>query len=574
MLFPFLLFGQNQQFIDSLKKELQLVHNIEKKTELNFLIGRNYLHYNIDSSQKYALNALLLLNKAKSQKISGKVYSLLGDIAVNRDSLDVAKQHYNFALTEYEMQNDTEKMVVICTVLGNIAFEQDNYSEAFNYYQKGVSLAKQGNYQKRLHRLYLNIGSILTQLDKNLEGQEYFSKSLNYFLDNGDSIETAIAYNNLGNTYIYLGDFVTASDYLNKAVEINLKKKAFINLSAIYIDLSEISLLSGDEQKAKDYLLEAIDLIEKNSSEQFEGPKSLYLSSSFIKLGRIYSNQQNNDSALYFLKTGLQIANQNNQLKELTDATRFLAKTWQNKHNNDSALFYHIQFKTYSDSLFKQMNSRKLAYQEAQFNFEQQLEKQELEREREIAKHNRNILILIVTIIILSLIIVVLGLFHQLSRIKIKKADIEQQNLKREIELKNKELTTYLIYQVKNNEFTLNITEKLKTLLWKGTAENKTLVNELIREIETDSSADNWDEFIVRFQQVHTGFYNNLGKKHPELTSNELRLCAFLKLNMNTKDIAAITYQSQKSITVARWRLRQKLGLKKEERLSAFLAKF
>jgi hypothetical protein len=130
------------------------------------------------------------------------------------------------------------------------------------------------------------------------------------------------------------------------------------------------------------------------------------------------------------------------------------------------------------------------------------------------------------------------------------------------------------MYQVKNNEFILNISKKLKSLLWKGPAENKSLVNEIIKEIETDSSADNWEEFIIRFQQVHIDFYKNLGKKFPELTSNELRICAFLKLNMNTKDIAAITYQSQKSITVARWRLRQKLGLKKEERLSAFLAKF
>ena len=83
-----------------------------------------------------------------------------------------------------------------------------------------------------------------------------------------------------------------------------------------------------------------------------------------------------------------------------------------------------------------------------------------------------------------------------------------------------------------------------------------------------------WEEFEVRFQEVYTGFYKNLRERYPDLTNNEVRLCAFFKLNMTTKEIAAITYQSLNSIKVARYRLRKKLDISKEENMTAFLSQF
>jgi DNA-binding CsgD family transcriptional regulator len=100
------------------------------------------------------------------------------------------------------------------------------------------------------------------------------------------------------------------------------------------------------------------------------------------------------------------------------------------------------------------------------------------------------------------------------------------------------------------------------------------MVNEVIREIEMDSSQETWKEFELRFQNVHTSFYKKLSHDYPDLTANELRICAFLKLNMSTKDIAAITYQTTNSIKVARWRLRQKFGLEKDSNLVSFLARY
>jgi DNA-binding CsgD family transcriptional regulator len=85
------------------------------------------------------------------------------------------------------------------------------------------------------------------------------------------------------------------------------------------------------------------------------------------------------------------------------------------------------------------------------------------------------------------------------------------------------------------------------------------------------SNLDNtvWAEFEMRFQQVHQDFYRKLHETYPDLTPNEIKICAFLKLNMTTKDISAITFQSVKSIQIARTRLRKRMGIERDENLVA-----
>ena len=94
----------------------------------------------------------------------------------------------------------------------------------------------------------------------------------------------------------------------------------------------------------------------------------------------------------------------------------------------------------------------------------------------------------------------------------------------------------------------------------------------MIRDLLLNSSSDVWEEFEVRFQDVHSDFYDNLNKKFPNLTPNEKKICSFLRLNMSTKEISAITYQSVRSIDMARFRLRKKLELDTDENLVSFLS--
>ena len=80
-----------------------------------------------------------------------------------------------------------------------------------------------------------------------------------------------------------------------------------------------------------------------------------------------------------------------------------------------------------------------------------------------------------------------------------------------------------------------------------------------------------WATFEERFKNAFDEFYSLLLKKYPNLTLNERKLCALLRLELSSKDIAILTFQNPQSIDVARYRLRKKLGLSTEENLMDFL---
>jgi DNA-binding NarL/FixJ family response regulator len=80
--------------------------------------------------------------------------------------------------------------------------------------------------------------------------------------------------------------------------------------------------------------------------------------------------------------------------------------------------------------------------------------------------------------------------------------------------------------------------------------------------------------FNIAFYSVHEYFNRNLTSKYSNLTNNDLKLCAFLRLGMSTKDIASILYQTNDSVKVSRSRLRKKLGLEQSQNLQVFLSSF
>ncbi len=131
------------------------------------------------------------------------------------------------------------------------------------------------------------------------------------------------------------------------------------------------------------------------------------------------------------------------------------------------------------------------------------------------------------------------------------------------------------MYMARTSEFITRISEKLLKSKMYFTKDNQEVIHKIITELQSYIDQDTWAEFELRFQQVHNDFYTALNELHPDLTTNEKKLCAFLKLNMSTKDISSITYQSVKSISAARSRLRKKLNIESEDiNLVNFLSQF
>ena len=328
----------------------------------------------------------------------------------------------------------------------------------------------------------------------------------------------------------------------------------------------------GNYSRALNVLDSSVYYLDLGESSYF--PKITLQASIFAERGKNSVALGKDDLAMGYFREALNLGRQSRQLEVITTSAKGISEIWVNRVRYDSAYHYHLIFKAYSDTMNNEQNLRELEYQNAQFRYKQELEDEKLQREKQEARERRNILLLSIIIVGLILVLVILMLLLKLGRNKVKRIELEQVNLKKELEVRNKELNIYVIYQLKKNEFILDISKKLSQLVLNLKTENKKVVQDVIRQLDSDVSDEIWKEFEVRFQMVHTGFYKSLTKDFPDLTTNELRFCAFLRLNMNTKDIAAITYQSTNSIDVARSRLRQKFGLGKDANLSSFLAQY
>ena len=144
----------------------------------------------------------------------------------------------------------------------------------------------------------------------------------------------------------------------------------------------------------------------------------------------------------------------------------------------------------------------------------------------------------------------------------------KNKNLQQDIDNKNRELGMATMNLVKRNELLNNIKNELSK------SKSITEVKKVIRLINTNlNNTSDWELFEEAFNNVDKDFMKRLKSKHPAITPNDLRLCAYLRLNLSSKEIAPLLNISHKSVEVKRYRLRKKIGLEHEESLSNYIIK-
>ncbi len=142
---------------------------------------------------------------------------------------------------------------------------------------------------------------------------------------------------------------------------------------------------------------------------------------------------------------------------------------------------------------------------------------------------------------------------------------LQNEQLEREMASKNKELAVSTMSLIKKNEFLNSIKDQLKE-------SESSKVKSVIKTIDKDiSEEDNWNYFKEAFNNADKDFFKKIKSFHPELTSNDLKLCAYLRLNLTSKEIAPLLNISVKSVEIKRYRLRKKMELPRETNLVEYI---
>lgn len=139
--------------------------------------------------------------------------------------------------------------------------------------------------------------------------------------------------------------------------------------------------------------------------------------------------------------------------------------------------------------------------------------------------------------------------------------------LREDIENKNRELGISTMNLIKKNEFLSNIKKEIESV--DGDSKN---LNKVVKIIDKNlNNNDDWNLFQEAFNNADKDFLKKIKSIHPSLTSNDLRLCAYLRLNLSSKEIAPLLNISSRSVEVKRYRLRKKMDLPHEANLSDYI---
>ena len=381
-------------------------------------------------------------------------------------------------------------------------------------------------------------------------------------------------YNNFGLLFTELEQYDSAYYYYEQALEIQKEIKDKPGIFRTMLGFGLIYSKQEEYDLAQNYYNKTLELA-------MEMDNNLFKSNAFYSMGITLLERSEYEQAEYYLNKAMDIAGaiQNHTVK--MDAAGKLSELYERAGNFEKSLEYYKKYMGLRDSLY----SEKASMQLTRFRVQQET----LERENKIRMLQKNAEIqqsFIILLIVISVAFIMLaGFLFFMFRLKNKllaknretyekQKEIDNlafQKQQAEIEHKKRELISSLIQVGNKNEALQHIKQQLMKIKEETPGTDRRF-NSMIRDINSNISLDDdWDQFKIHFEDVHPEFFNRLGEKFPNLTPYEMKLCAYLKINLSTKEISQIMNVTIAAINKSRQRLRKKIGADPEENLTKLM---
>lgn len=418
----------------------------------------------------------------------------------------------------------------------------------------GVIQLQLGQFDKSLDSFQIGLKRILAQ--KSSSGTKIL-----------DELELK-AYNNIAAVYLRQEKFEKALRYFQSALESNALEQgstiesSLLNNSGIcFLEMNDIPAAQHCFEKALDIRIRTNDW--KGQAQTLNN------------IGKSYAILANFEQAAKYFEKSLQLGRQTRSKESIIVSLESLSSVHDTLGNYRKALKYFKEFKILKDSLLNADVRLEIANLEA--NHQKQDHERKMQLQIQQRKHER--LIARINIYALVGILVLLFMILMMTRTKMKNTRLlaekltwekehlseENSKLEEDIGFKDRELTVSSLTLVQYNELVQRMLDHLNKLKTNLKGENLKMVQDMVHHLKSQKNSNLWEEFEVHFTNVHPHFYPRLLEQFPGLTPNEKKLCAFLRMNLSSKDMSTITGQSVNSITVARSRLRKKLNIEGED---------
>ncbi len=546
--------GICQDKIDSLVAKLHQ-RNSEDAVKANLLNRIGYEYWIIDPGQSelYGQRGLELSEKLDYSKGIAFAKRVLGVAHWSRGNYELALSHLFEGLNTYEKITDSLGVANCLMNVGLVYADQQNFDKALSNYFKAEKLFRHLNHLDRVGTTYNKIGSLYTELKRHEEALKYLEEGLDIHIQHNFNYGISESNNRLGVLYFDLGNLDKGLDYFSNSLEIT-----------------------------------------KNNNDYHGTASNLW------QIGSIYHAKKNYEKAQSFLMEGIDFAKRVKSTQILRDLYLELMSLNRNKGEYKIAMRFYDQYSKMKDSIFNEEKAVQMANLQTRFELADkekalQIRRNEIAVLEQQAKYDR------VMRIVLAIGLVVLGILAYLviskQRLRIKRnkelllknselfeskqalteaelenAKLKQSKLEEELEFKNKELTSFTLNFIQKNELMEELKENI-TKIKKEAGDNLSgKLNSLNRLVDNTLHVDrDWEDFKLHFENVHKDFFQVLKEFNPDLSNYELKLCALIRLNLNMKETATILGISAESVKTARYRLRKKLGLSRENSLIDFI---
>jgi tetratricopeptide (TPR) repeat protein/DNA-binding CsgD family transcriptional regulator len=508
-------------------------------------IGQTYLRLaKFDSSRYFLSQGLTLATRANAYGVMAGIHNDFGNIYIEGNNYAKALEEYLISAKLYDsLLHDPIGYSTVLSNIGNIHLVLGNLDKALQYANQVRTLSQEINYLKGIAYGQKLIGRIYRKQGKPDSAVHEYKEALNNFLKSGDILNGCELESSLGNIYYDKKEYRTALTHLENGLK--LARRIHVSIQAAYM---------------------------------------------YSSMGFSYYELKDLDKAIVYFDSSRNTAAKIHNAYLMMDAYEMLSKILKEKGNFKQALELHQKFSFLSDSLLRAENGK--AVEEIQSKYENNQKQAQIELLQKDQRISRISTQALVTVLVL--VFVAGGLLISRGQVKVRTArklaetekilsdqqkelleaelktkQLQQDQLKQELEFKNKELTTYTLNLIQKNE----VLEELRTALEQ---QDKTIgqssINNILQKLKYSTHLDKeWDGFKRYFEQVHTGFFDSLVAQYPELSAADLKLCALLKLNLETKEMASLLGISPDSVKVSRSRLRKKLNLEAEQNLTLFL---
>ena len=494
---------------------------------------------------------------------------------LNSDSVSIPKL---LEIKQYsEKSKDSVLLVRSLIDLSKQYSRLGNYNDSFGFLWKALHYAENLGNNKLLFQIHDQLGTMFYIFDKNEETLQHRTQALIYAKKVVDKkhvkYEGVIsAYYGFVHYYRKVGDYKRSLSYLDSCQIIANKLKHNYD-QRIYLHSEKGNIL-----RKLGKFEEALVILHQSEND-FKRLQPNYLPIIYFYLGSTYMAQEDWINAeAFFEKSVSSINYYKTHFDAKAESLSRLAFCLNKQKRYAEAYQVLRESKEIYDNTFSTKSYHNAGLLGIRNMYKEELQARDkiiLERDKELIQQKSEVLIIrMVLLAFFSILIVGLLFWYlKLQRRRFKtekekqqlKAQIEQEQNRVLVELKNKELTSFTLRLIDKESIISEMIESINEYAPTNIGLLKSIKHKTTGRLKL------WEEFDKRFIDVNKGFYEKLKTNFPNLTPTEMKHCALIKLNFSAKEMAQLLNISINGVNTSRYRIRKKLELEREDNLTTVI---